>query len=324
MKVVTWIYFIGFISTWLAVQANDYIMKDVTPPKQVTKVQYADQLKAYWTAEKFASAKNLDNVLANVTGKPSGTAPPAPNAPQTLIQGSLPDSKSPSPQLLPGGGRQAYTTGRIFWTIGSIRYSCSGSIVTSSTGDLIVTAAQCLYSTSSRTWLNGFNWVFVPGFVYNAAPYGIWPVRRMLVSTRWTTAADYNYDVGFVALYTVGGWRIQNYLGSQGIAFNYPRLALTYSVGYALNLNNGYTMQECSGYAQRSRWTANGFIGQGLSCTMGAGSAGSPWLQNTVVSTGIGYVTSVTSFTITNVPNVVNGPYFDSNIFNLYNTAATM
>jgi hypothetical protein len=57
---------------------------------------------------------------------------------------------------------------------------------------------------------------------------------------------------------------------------------------------------------------------------MGGGCSGGPWLQNVVDTTGIGYVTSVNSFTISNVPNVINGPYFDANTKYLYQSATSM
>jgi hypothetical protein len=57
---------------------------------------------------------------------------------------------------------------------------------------------------------------------------------------------------------------------------------------------------------------------------MGHGCSGGPWLQNVVDSTGVGYVTSVNSFLINNVPNVINGPYFDSNVKSLYDQATSM
>jgi hypothetical protein len=57
---------------------------------------------------------------------------------------------------------------------------------------------------------------------------------------------------------------------------------------------------------------------------MSGGCSGGPWLQNVNDATFIGYVTSVNSFTITTVKNVMNGPYFDSNTKLLYDSASSV
>ncbi len=147
-----------------------------------------------------------------------------------------------------------------------------------------------------------------------------------LITQAYGTYRDINYDVAFVALSTLNQRYIQAVVGAQRywIQFNEPRLAYINSFGYPVNLDLGRYLKNCTGYAQASKYTCNKYIGQGLSCTMGPGCSGGPWLQNVVNSTGVGYVTSVNSFLYDDAPNVINGPYFDSNVKSLYDSATSM
>ena len=181
-----------------------------------------------------------------------------------------------------------------------------------------------MFDTTTKAWLISNNWVFVSAHYNGNAPLGIWPARRVLSFLGWTQSANYNYDVAFVALSTVNGRHIQSVVGSQSIGFNYPRLGFSYSLGYSVNLYAGQYLSLCSGNAQKSQWTQNGYAGQGLSCVMGGGSGGGPGLQSVNDATGLGVVTSVNSFTVSTLPNVINGPYFGVEVMTGWSTATGM
>ena len=301
-------------------------MKQIVRPRSLSDDQNNAQIQQYWSSAKLAGAINLDMGVNSGTG---GKAPSSRTAtifePAFSFPGSSPGQNTSRSRALSAFGNQNYNVGRVFFNYNGVIYSCSGAIVSSDSKDLIVTAGSCVFNINTKTWYTNY-WVFAPGFKNNLAPYGFWSARSLMAPAGWTVYGNLNYDVGFVALSTLGGWHIQDYLGSQGIGFNWGRSAFVYALGYPLNINNGQTLQQCSDYTQKSRYTASNYYyyGQGLNCGMAGGSGGGPWLQGVDEKTGLGYVTSVTSFIINNIPSVINGPYFDSNIASTYNQAKSV
>lgn len=276
---------------------------------------------AFWTAEKMLAAKEVTLTVPMGTGRASQSRRIS-LGPEITVAAVNPDIGGPSSRALNSAGRHAATTGRVFWSCqAGYQSSCSASVIPSTSGDVIVTAAHCVYDTDSLSWVTNCNWVFVPGYVNGNAPYGIWPAREVAALNTWTrTDPDFNADVAFVALSQVNGRHITQVTGSQAIAFNYARDQQTFSFGYPVNLANGQVLQVCSGVPAASLYTDNNYQGFGLSnCLMTGGSSGGPWLQQFDESTGVGATYSVNSFTYSPAPNTMNGPYFDSNIQMLWN-----
>ena len=294
---------------------------DGTVTADVTKSRSAALESDFWTPEKFLSAQTI-NISLPEKSPLSRAATNALDGPPRQIDGVQDQANQTKSRVLSSTGRHVYTTGRIFWTVGLYTYSCSGVVVASTTGDLILTSGNCVFNTAALSWYINNNWVFVPGYYNGYAPYGIWTPRKMWMRTEFASSTpDYNYDVGFVALNKRNGYSIQSYVGSQGLGFNWPRYQFTYSFGYPTNLFGGLWLVYCAGYAQSPSRLLTGYNGQGLACTMGAGAAGGPRLQNFIESTGSGYVTSVNSFSRSDIPNVLHGAYFDSNLYSTYNLA---
>lgn len=101
-------------------------------------------------------------------------------------------------------------------------HHCSAGVVHSPHGDLIVTAAHCVYSGGFRT-----NLAFAPGYRDGVAPYGVWVPTRIDVDPRWTEDQDPDHDVAFIRLRRPGhpGQRLEDVTGAQTIAFR-PELPL--------------------------------------------------------------------------------------------------
>ena len=71
------------------------------------------------------------------------------------------------------------------------RHFCTGSVVNSPGGNLVVTAAHCVSGTSGL--------VFVPGYNGGAKPpYGVWRVTRIFTDRSWNASADPDNDVAFL------------------------------------------------------------------------------------------------------------------------------
>jgi V8-like Glu-specific endopeptidase len=87
------------------------------------------------------------------------------------------------------------TTGALFYTTGGKAHFCSASAVDSARGDLLLTAAHCVYDKSVAT-----NVEYVPEFHDGKQPYGAWPVRSITVAINWRKSHDINMDFAFLAV----------------------------------------------------------------------------------------------------------------------------
>lgn len=108
-------------------------------------------------------------------------------------------------------------------------HHCSAVVVHSPAGDLIATAAHCVYGAGFRT-----NLAFAPGYRDGVAPYGVWVPTRIDVDPRWTEDQDPDRDIAFVRLRRPGypGQRLEDITGSETVSFR-PRLpAPARVVGY--------------------------------------------------------------------------------------------
>ena len=310
-------------NTWL-VQSSDNVIVSVIRPRLFSSKEHDENLSRFWTPEKCAGAKSMDIILSSSHNRTTSDKHNVSIGSPSRIQGSIAVNNRRAIRAITRKGQQVSTTGKVFWEAGSYEYTCSASVVSSTSLDLLVTAAHCVYDTETQTWFNNNKWVFIPDFSNNARPFKVWPARNFVVKEAWITSQDYNSDVAFVSLSTVDDKHIQNVVGSQGIAFNQLRLAYTYSFGYPSNLDSGLLLESCEGYTQKVKYTATDYIGQALPCNMGRGSSGGPWLQSVNEKTGFGYVTSVNSFALDILPNVMHGPYFGSSIESLYKEASAL
>ncbi|MFK0049914.1 trypsin-like serine peptidase [Streptomyces sp. NPDC090741] len=110
-------------------------------------------------------------------------------------------------------------------------HHCSASVVHSPGGDLVVTAAHCVYRG-----VFGFrtNLAFAPGYRDGKAPYGVWVPTRIDVDPRWIEDQDPDYDVAFLRMRRPGhpGERLEDAAGAQTIRFGSELPAPARVVGY--------------------------------------------------------------------------------------------
>jgi V8-like Glu-specific endopeptidase len=102
---------------------------------------------------------------------------------------SRPPRGTPNPVSFPG----VPTVGALFYTANSTRHFCTASVVSSSTGNLVLTAAHCVYSGGYAQ-----NLVFVPGYNSGAAPYGAWTVKKIIVASGWRQRQDPSLDYAYL------------------------------------------------------------------------------------------------------------------------------
>jgi V8-like Glu-specific endopeptidase len=310
--------FICLVANVYLLESVEVVIGGVIRTKGVSIEAQNQRIRDFWTPEKLEAAKSLDVILPKIPHGRTAANHNVSNGPPSSVSGTMPS------RLIRGinsDGRQVYTTGKVFFE-GSNGgyYMCSAAIVSSDSGDLVVTAGHCVYDTDSQTWLSS-NWVFIPAYSNGNRPYGTWPARSFATLTSWTNDRDFNNDVAFVALSTLDGQHIQHVLGSQGIGFNFARSEYTFAFGYPGNLDGGNYLKSCIGNAEDPIGTGDGYRGQRLWCDMGGGASGGPWLQGVDESNGVGYVTAVNSFILSSPSNYIFGPYFDSTIGSLYDSA---
>ena len=133
-----------------------------------------DAALAFWTPTRMARAAAAQ-VKENQASPPSGI-------PQAKAFGGVP------------------TIGALFYTTGSGAHFCTASVVDSQRGNLVMTAAHCVYSAGYST-----NIEFVPGYHDGRRPYGAWLVQAVVVATGWRQRHDPDLDYAFLTVVPPGG-----------------------------------------------------------------------------------------------------------------------
>jgi Trypsin len=147
--------------------------------------------RGFWTPARMAAAvagpekSAAGQAAAGTAGPPAGT-----------------------PTADPFGG--VPTVGALFYTTGSVGHFCTASVVDSAHGDLVVTAAHCVYAHGYAT-----NIEFVPDYHDGARPHGAWLVQAVVVATAWRHSHDPDLDIAFLIVVAAGhpGWKIQRATG---------------------------------------------------------------------------------------------------------------
>ncbi|MBF6049888.1 peptidase [Streptomyces sp. NRRL B-1677] len=272
----------------------------------------------YWTPERMRAAAPLDLPAA----APGAPAAPVARGEVRTVAATTPAAGSPAafPQQggpWTGGGAVVKTSGRVFFTMQGRNASCSGDAVTSSNGSTVITAGHCVkYQGNWHT-----NWTFVPGYHDGQTPYGTWAATKTLSTPQWVASEDMNYDVGIAVVAPLGGKRLGDTVGGQGVQFNGAYNKPMYSFGFpAAAPYDGTKLIHCSGNSTKDFLLTKD---HGLSCNMTGGSSGGPWFASFDEATGTGLQASVNSFGYTFLPNTMFGPYFGDEVKALYEQAQT-
>jgi V8-like Glu-specific endopeptidase len=95
--------------------------------------------------------------------------------------------------------------GAVYFSVGGVvsAHYCTGSVVHSASGDLIATAAHCVYNKLFGGWQNHI--AFVPGYHDDVAPYGVWLATTAYLNQGWVVKQDPDYDIAFLKVRPAGG-----------------------------------------------------------------------------------------------------------------------
>lgn len=198
------------------------------------------------------------------------------------------------------------TIGRIYaGTEQGFLSSCSGTVVSSESGSVIVSAGHCFWDFErSRTWEQI---LFVPGDRDNGitSPWGIWDVAEVFYPTQFVEGAHVDeqgrtlgpgwpYDFAFAVIEPdASGRTIQSLTGGQGITFA-QRYSGVLMVGYPSNDPfDGSLPRYCS--ATTANFGNLYWPHVTARCDQTGGSSGSSWVTGADPNSGAGFVTAVTS-----------------------------
>jgi hypothetical protein len=153
-------------------------------------------------------------------------------------------------------------------------HACTGSVLHSAAGDLVLTAAHCLAGGQAT---------FVPGFAGQAAPVDVWTVDVVYLDPRWVAAKDPRADYAIARVSRADGAAIEAVAGSalwlgsapaKGSRVSvvaYPAgvggMPLGCQVSTGIN-DDGYPELPCAGLAD--------------------GTSGAPWISGSTVTGVIG------------------------------------
>jgi hypothetical protein len=296
-----------------------------------TKAQQ-DALASYWTPDRMKAAKpdsQLPSIKAAVAthkslpqsksaikaqGAPKRIAGAAPRTtPRVLAQSTVsPQAYDPA---YPVGHPTARTNGKVFFTSFGANYVCSGAIVNSEGKSVVWTAGHCV--SDGGQW--NTNWVFVPNYSSGVAPYGYWYAAYLATTPGWFgNNNDFANDVGAAVMFSNNGWRIADYLGAQGIAWNYGVGYYVYAFGYP----QGAPFNGCCLYAEQGYTYDAGDGTIYMVNSMTGGSSGGPWLN--WFDGNWGYVNGHNDFKYNGFPQYMFSPYYGNQVADLYNVVRNL
>jgi hypothetical protein len=158
---------------------------------------------------------------------------------------------------------------------GSDLHACTGSVLHSAAGDLVLTAAHCLGAVGPAT--------FVPGFADKAAPTDVWTVDVVYLDPRWVANRDPRADYAIARVSRADGGSVEAQVGSalslgsappKGSRVNvvaYPAgvggMPIGCQVSTGIN-DGGYPELPCAGLVD--------------------GTSGAPWISGSLVTGVIG------------------------------------
>ncbi|CAF3026938.1 unnamed protein product [Rotaria sp. Silwood2] len=291
---------------------GDVSIERITP-RGSTRESHVKSIVEFWTPERMASAEPMEVVMINGTDRWGQYE--RQDGPEQWVPGVMPTINESS--VLRSSSVPS-TVGKVFFVMNGRNYLCSAAVVVAPNRDTVLTAAHCVFDYTLQQWAS--DWIFVPRYSSGSQPFGKWVWRKMAALNAWTNKQNYNYDVAVVLLDTnYQGRHVQEYTGALGMTRNYNKKAWIHSFGYPVNFANGQAMSTCAA-SSKSAWSlwSGGFCGVKMPCGMNGGSSGGPWIQQYNTDTRSGLQTSVNSFVYPNEPDVMYGPYFGNDIWNLH------
>ena len=191
------------------------------------------------------------------------------------------------------------------------QHFCTASVVHSPDGDLAITAAHCVTSTSGTV-------AFVPGYDNGRTPYGVWTVTKVYVDQAWRSSSSPDDDFAFLRISQPGSSvPIEDVTGAEQLATGTPAARqLVQVIGYPNSSNQPVTCQNWlkEPMADQLEFDCGGYTD---------GTSGGPFLAEVDQATGQGMVIGVIGGYQQggNTPQVSYSPVLGENATALYKRA---
>jgi V8-like Glu-specific endopeptidase len=231
-------------------------------------------------------------------------------------RGDAPGALSPArPATIPNPVHFAGvpTVGALFFTTGKKSHFCTASVVDSSHGDIVLTAAHCVYGGSYATDI-----AYVPQWHDGVSPHGVWTVTSITVAKGWISAQDPNLDFAFltVAPQKKGGAPVQRVTGGLRLGVNDGFNHKIYVIGYNDTDSKpiGCSTTSTKFEPTQMRFYCNSYQD---------GTSGGPWILdfNRVTGTGIVFGDIGGYEQGGDYPYLSYSPYYSSSILHLFQQA---
>jgi V8-like Glu-specific endopeptidase len=293
----------------------------------------SESAAATWTAARRRAAEPLDTVIpagaeslesVAASGSTSTTATKA-TTPRTDKATTIEGIDTGEPTLFPNRAN-----GKIYgeYAIGSesFEYSCSGSVVDSPYGDVVLTAGHCVIDPESGAVARRV--VFIPGYREEADPYGVWTATAYATTETWkktagTESPNEGGDLAFLVLRKNSSEKsVEETVGSLNIAFDQARPQTYTQYGYpAESPYDGEILYKHTAAYGGTDLREPLFSPQPIKIASDftAGSSGGPW---TVGSGSVPTVASVTDYGYEDQPGYLYGAYFGEAARKAYEAAS--
>ena len=309
-------------------------------PIVLGNVHSVDQPQAYWTAKRMKRAKALPLVqLSQRTGSdleaaPRGSAhpsyvPPAkPRASGVAAErrGRLSRGSAAKVDGTDTGSPTAYpasANGVVYGTYAidgqAENYRCSGSVINTTGGSVVLTAGHCVIDADSGARAQSL--VFVPGYRNGKEPYGEWSASKFATTWKWrstagTPSTDEAGDMTMLTVNKRAGKSLQSVVGALGIGFHQGRNKTYTQYGYpAASPYDGSRLYALrSGYAGADAYFSPPTMA--IRSDFTGGSSGGPWVVGSAP-----VALSVTDYSYLYPPSLADymfGPYFGTVAQKLY------
>ncbi len=291
----------------------------------------------FWTPERMANAKPATPTrsAAPEALEASGSSAAEAAGPRVAVEPTGPvgsDAAEATEEPIPahaGGVVRPYNNfpdrlnGKVFFTKATGgNFVCSGTAVNSENKSIVWTAGHCVHGGRGGAFHR--NWIFVPAYssTFNGErPYGTFTSRELWTRTEWSSNSNFRQDFGAAVVNRIGGLRMVDRIGGQGITFNQSRFQNWAAYGYpAAAPFNGLSQFVCFSGKQGDDFPPG--VGPAtikLHCNMTGGSSGGGWLIR-VASNGLGFVNGLNSYKYGSLPDNIFGPYHGNEGLSLYNT----
>ncbi|MEV7506862.1 hypothetical protein AB0O42_04340 [Streptomyces sp. NPDC089922] len=228
---------------------------DVPGAAGKSRAAQKEALRKYWTPERVQEAVRAGE----------GRSAPA-------------SAPAPAP-LAPVPGRTLDQVGKILFNFpGGQPSSCTGTVVDTPSGKIVITAGHCLeHGGPGGEWFTNF--VFLPAHEQGTNPLGVFTVENMAADSLWSSKADEAHDYGVLVVDELNGETVADAAGALPLRKTPSATANVHIVGYSADAGyDGRNQQHCEDLTEPTEPPRNLIVAECSNMTRG--SSGGPWLYN--------------------------------------------